>query len=72
MAVRVAEREKTAAGLDGNAGVSAPERILAEAERVFARLIETHGELPERPTRTLSASAAKSSVRQVPAPNYGS
>jgi hypothetical protein len=40
-------------------------------ERVFARLIETRGELPERPTRTLSASAAKASVRQVPAANYG-
>jgi AcrR family transcriptional regulator len=38
MPVKVAEREKTVAGLDGNgAGVSAPERILAEAERVFAR-----------------------------------
>jgi AcrR family transcriptional regulator len=38
MPVKVAEREKTFAGLDGNgAGVSAPERILAEAERVFAR-----------------------------------
>ncbi len=38
MPVRMAERDKTAAGLDGNAaGVSAPERILAEAERVFAR-----------------------------------
>jgi AcrR family transcriptional regulator len=38
MPVKVAEREKTFAGLDGNGtGVSAPERILAEAERVFAR-----------------------------------
>jgi hypothetical protein len=41
-------------------------------ERVFERLIETHGELPERPARALSASAAKSSVRQVPAANYTS
>jgi AcrR family transcriptional regulator len=38
MPVRAAEHEKTSARLDGNAaGVSAPERILAEAERVFAR-----------------------------------
>ena len=38
MPVRVAERDKTAAWLDGNAaGASAPERILAKAERVFAR-----------------------------------
>ena len=34
-------------------------------ERVFERLIETHGELPERPNRTLTAT--KSSVRQVSA-----
>jgi hypothetical protein len=36
-------------------------------ERVFERLIETHGELPERPSRTLTA--AKSPVRQVSAAN---
>jgi len=38
-------------------------------ERVFERLIETHGELPERPTRTLNAT--KSPARQVSAGNYG-
>ena len=38
MSVRVAERQKTTVRSDGHvAGVSAPERILAEAERVFAR-----------------------------------
>jgi len=34
-------------------------------ERVFERLIETHGKLPERPSRTLTAT--KSPVRQVSA-----
>ncbi|HEV2200759.1 MAG TPA: hypothetical protein VGR73_13135 [Bryobacteraceae bacterium] len=38
-------------------------------ERVFERLTETHGELPERPTRTLAA-PSKSPVRQVPAAPY--
>lgn len=38
-------------------------------ERVFERLTETHGELPERPNRTLAA-PAKSPARQVPAAQY--
>jgi hypothetical protein len=38
-------------------------------ERVFERLIETHGELPQRPNRTLNAT--KSPVRQVSAPRFG-
>jgi hypothetical protein len=38
-------------------------------ERVFERLTETHGELPERPTRTLSA-PTKLSATQVPAAQY--
>lgn len=50
------------------AGKAAPlesEVIERLVERVFERLIETHGELPERPSRTLTA--AKSPVRQVSA-----
>jgi hypothetical protein len=38
-------------------------------ERVFERLTEMHGELPERSDRTLAA-PAKSPVRQVPAAQY--
>jgi AcrR family transcriptional regulator len=36
MALKEAEREKTALGADGDAGASARERILEEAQRVFA------------------------------------
>ncbi len=56
---------------DGKAAPLENEVIERLVEGVFQRLIETHGELPERPHRTLAASASKSSARQVPAANYG-
>jgi hypothetical protein len=64
--------EKVLNGWEFQAGTVAPlenEVIERLVERVFERLIETHGELPERPNRTLNAT--KSPARQVSAPNYG-
>lgn len=65
--------EKVLNGWEWRDGKAAPlenEVIERLVERVFQRLIETHGELPERPNRTLTASATKP-ARQVPAANYG-
>lgn len=54
---------------DGKVAPLENEVIERLVERVFERLTETHGELPERANRTLTA-PAKSPVRQVPAAQY--